>query len=519
MQADLLMGVGDNTKIAGKNSKDSNIINGSNLNDDSKKESFYEIVSEITKDADKKTINNKDVKKVLKELIEDKIDPSMISELLPLIDSLKEMVGYEDQKEKLDAFLSTLEKMTGYNSNFASCFKDGSIINNNMVASSDSELAVADILDEGIKKRILQNFEKQSQISENRNGKITTQNSMVGSTFVKSDANNGSQKNDLNTAVITKNGENTEAVFFGNQASENERNKNIAKKYFLQGDEGKQNASETSKSMLKLDDVIDGSINSRENKQQSGQYKNLAGNDMNFSASLDEDLSETLKNIEQKKNADLSDFDPKYSRSATDENNPQKGSSMHNDAKIQILNDLELDNGGDSTPKLNSEKLTPTVAETKTSTRPQQLNQTEIIQQIVERAKLSTNKDHNEITIKLKPEVLGNIRLNISAEKHHVIIKVVADSAAVKEILENNLHHLKSGFVNQGLEIGSFDVMVGDEPQNFYKGQNFSGFQRGRRHSAESKKFVLTDTEEDSEPIASSPHRLAFEKDRIDYYV
>lgn len=177
----------------------------------------------------------------------------------------------------------------------------------------------------------------------------------------------------------------------------------------------------------------------------------------------------------------------------------------------------DIENGFDSTTKPVMEKTSSIITETKTMPRPQQHNQTEIIQQIVEKAKISGNKSHNEIMIKLKPETLGNIRLNISTENQHVIIKVIADSSTVKEILENNLHHLKDGFVHQGLEIGSFDVLVGDGNEQSYKGQNFSGFQRNRRQSAGQRAFSWNDSEED--PILNRKDINSINSDdRIDYY-
>jgi flagellar hook-length control protein FliK len=184
-----------------------------------------------------------------------------------------------------------------------------------------------------------------------------------------------------------------------------------------------------------------------------------------------------------------------------------------------ILEDGGLNHEKDSEVKLTSAKISSTVNDTKPLPRTESLNQTEIIKQIVEKVNLSSNKEHNKITIKLKPEILGNLRLNISTENHHVTIKVMADSPMVKEMLENNLHHLKNGFVNHGLEIGSFDVMVGDQPESFNKERHFSGFRRDRRQLAGQKKFTLDGTKEEliADPVRL--YRTNTTNDSIDYYV
>lgn len=201
-----------------------------------------------------------------------------------------------------------------------------------------------------------------------------------------------------------------------------------------------------------------------------------------------------------------------------EKNSGEKIETNQINSKISTV-DMSMDAGSDSEIKPGTAKALNTLSEAKFLARSQPLNQNEIIQQVIEKSKISANKEHNEITIKLKPEILGNIRLNISTENQQVTIKIMADSSMVKEVLENNLHQLKHGFVSQGLEIGSFDVSVGDDSQAFLKEHNFSGFQRNRRRMAQQKgaSFRETDEEIDSNESISDPINSA--KDRIDYYV
>jgi flagellar hook-length control protein FliK len=109
---------------------------------------------------------------------------------------------------------------------------------------------------------------------------------------------------------------------------------------------------------------------------------------------------------------------------------------------------------------------------------PQPVAKEEVIQQIVNSAKLRLNGGQSEMRIQLKPEHLGQVRLNISTDQHQVVVKVVAELPAVKELLETNLPQLRSELQGQGLEIDKFDVSVGGDAESQNKGQQTWG-QRG----------------------------------------
>jgi len=80
--------------------------------------------------------------------------------------------------------------------------------------------------------------------------------------------------------------------------------------------------------------------------------------------------------------------------------------------------------------------------------------------QIVQKAILLLNNDQHEVRIELKPEFLGHIRMQIVTESQQVAIKIVAESAFVKDMLENNLHQLRTVLQAQGLDIEELEVSV-----------------------------------------------------------
>jgi flagellar hook-length control protein FliK len=112
-----------------------------------------------------------------------------------------------------------------------------------------------------------------------------------------------------------------------------------------------------------------------------------------------------------------------------------------------------------------------------------------VMDQIVEKAVFRSSNDRSEMRIQLKPETLGDVRMSIVAEKNHLAVRMIADSAEVKHIIESQLHHLKAELDRQGLTVEKIDVMVsgdGDSTQNreqFSQMFKNNSFGSGRRES------------------------------------
>jgi flagellar hook-length control protein FliK len=124
----------------------------------------------------------------------------------------------------------------------------------------------------------------------------------------------------------------------------------------------------------------------------------------------------------------------------------------------------------------------------------------EIVQQIVGSAKLRLSNGQNEIRIQLKPEHLGQVRLNISTDQHQVMVKVVAELPVVKELLETNLPQLRSELQGQGLEIDKFDVSVGGDAETQNKEQQTWG---QRRSNGRGGTFAQAEEEHQDQDAAS----------------
>lgn len=83
-----------------------------------------------------------------------------------------------------------------------------------------------------------------------------------------------------------------------------------------------------------------------------------------------------------------------------------------------------------------------------------------VFDQIVQRAALHQKDSHSEMRIDLKPEHLGQVRLQIVTENQQVSVRIVTELAAVRDMLETHLSQLKTDLQQQGLQVDRLEVSV-----------------------------------------------------------
>jgi flagellar hook-length control protein FliK len=104
--------------------------------------------------------------------------------------------------------------------------------------------------------------------------------------------------------------------------------------------------------------------------------------------------------------------------------------------------------------------------------------QIDVVRQIVQRMTLRNDGRQSQMVIRLKPDFLGNVRLQVITEGQQVMVRMDAESAMVKEIVEQNMTHLKAELSQHGLEIEKFDVFVGNDNDGWRSGQQQAGFRQ-----------------------------------------
>lgn len=148
--------------------------------------------------------------------------------------------------------------------------------------------------------------------------------------------------------------------------------------------------------------------------------------------------------------------------------------------------------------------------------------QTDVIRQIVQRMTLRSDRRQSQMVIRLKPDYLGNVRLHVTTEGQQVMVRMDAESIAVKEIVEQNMAHLKAELHQHGLHIEKFDVFVGNNNGGGSSGQQQAGFQQASRHSGQPFKRERFD-DESLDPSGDSdnhgPRTRTTGTSEVDYFV
>lgn len=93
-------------------------------------------------------------------------------------------------------------------------------------------------------------------------------------------------------------------------------------------------------------------------------------------------------------------------------------------------------------------------------------------QSIIERMQISKNMAGTKLLIKLYPENLGSIRVELSQKDGLLIARFLASTAIGKDMLESQIQQLKQGLVNQHIQLDRIDVAQAlSEPARNEKGQ------------------------------------------------
>jgi hypothetical protein len=80
--------------------------------------------------------------------------------------------------------------------------------------------------------------------------------------------------------------------------------------------------------------------------------------------------------------------------------------------------------------------------------------------ELAERIQVQVRQGGNDIRIQLKPANLGHVEIMAQTGAEGVVARIVTESAAVKQYLENNLHVLEQALVDRGLRMDRIDVVA-----------------------------------------------------------
>jgi len=119
-----------------------------------------------------------------------------------------------------------------------------------------------------------------------------------------------------------------------------------------------------------------------------------------------------------------------------------------------------------------------TVTPTEVLTEPQKAN---VISQIVDKAQLLVKENNSEIVVALKPDSLGRITLRASMVNNELVTTIVAESHAVREVLQAELPMLHSVLQESGVDTAKV-IVSREADMNFAGGASSNAFNFHQSH-------------------------------------
>ncbi len=94
----------------------------------------------------------------------------------------------------------------------------------------------------------------------------------------------------------------------------------------------------------------------------------------------------------------------------------------------------------------------------------------ESLQEVIDKAKVTVKDSRNgAFTIRLNPQELGNVNVNLIMENGVITGKFLVDSEEVKSMLLSSLNDLKYQLEEAGISFGDFSVSVNDQREKYLK--------------------------------------------------
>lgn len=125
----------------------------------------------------------------------------------------------------------------------------------------------------------------------------------------------------------------------------------------------------------------------------------------------------------------------------------------------------------------------------------------EIVQQIVNRISVSSSADMTSMTIRLKPEHLGNLIFSVSTNKGSITAQFVAENNMVKEAIEMNLFQLKTSLEQQGINVDDIEVSVADNGYFDQRNDGQSSFEQQRQNQNNRRMASILGTSDKEEEV------------------
>lgn len=152
---------------------------------------------------------------------------------------------------------------------------------------------------------------------------------------------------------------------------------------------------------------------------------------------------------------------------------------------------------------------TETALVEKTAVQHTMVSTQDIIEQIVNKIEIFSNPKSNVVTIKLEPEFLGSLQINLEVVDDVLIARFSTDNLQVKQLLENGLTQLRNQLETSGIRLERAEVNI-DLGHQFdgYQHQNESGYQNRQPIPYETTTYYPESVMRDNSPPEAGEHQM-----------
>lgn len=134
-----------------------------------------------------------------------------------------------------------------------------------------------------------------------------------------------------------------------------------------------------------------------------------------------------------------------------------------------------------------------------------------VLDQIVERIKVSVIEEQAQMNIQLKPEHLGKLSMEVISKQGTMTARFTVENEKVKEAIEQNIQTLKETLESRGLVIEELEVTVG---QNQQENEQTSTSSRSNRNISQIIDRMMN---EDMEEDVALEHRHESQTNEVDF--
>ena len=128
------------------------------------------------------------------------------------------------------------------------------------------------------------------------------------------------------------------------------------------------------------------------------------------------------------------------------------------------------------------------------------------IQNLLNRSQISNTPGTTKLLLKLYPENLGSIRIEIMQQDGVLSARLLTTTAIGKELLDSQLHQLKNAFANANIQMDRIDIAQSLQETDRNKDQNQFGQQF--KQNSEQEEPEQDDHEDDSEKMSFSDYLI-----------